>query len=207
MGACLKVCDLTPDDDPDLQAAACGAMFNAASQHDTASRLADEPVLMSFAMSCIGVNLDLTVVDFLPRQRLQDYAVGLLSSVATVSTNIPRLVRHSATLSPNGLQDLANALHRQLCHAAACLTETADERWEFTQSTEQVRSGCYAAAVLSKITSHPDFREATVMKKNLSADKDGDQTQEGMRQVAGGFESAKNVEVRPLAADCVLQWL
>eukprot|EP01046_Picozoa_sp_COSAG06_P054754 COSAG06_NODE_9852_length_1804_cov_1.056305_1_plen_124_part_10 len=80
IGACLKVCDLTPDEAPELKAAACGAMFNASSQSGTAVRIADEPILMSFAIPLLGVDLDKLADDFIPRQRLQEYAVALLSN-------------------------------------------------------------------------------------------------------------------------------
>ena len=110
------------------------------------------------------------------------YVVGLLSNVTTIRTNTPLLLRHVSTVSPNGVHDLVSALHEQLCHAAACLTATAEDRWEFTQTAEKLRSGCYAAALLSKLTTHPDIRAATVIKKPLSDDKNHQTIQDAMRQ-------------------------
>lgn len=172
IGACLKIADLTPEEAPELRAAALGVMFNAAAQAGTAMRIADEPMLVSFAIPLIGVFLDHNADDFIPRQRLQEYAVGLLSNVATLPATVPRLVQHVATVSPNGVRDLTDALHNQLSNAAACLTTTAEERWEYTQTTEKQLSGCYAAAALSKLTTHPDVRAASIIKRDRPGTND-----------------------------------
>jgi hypothetical protein len=192
IGACLKVCDLTPDEAPELKAAACGAMFNASSQSGTAVRIADEPILMSFAIPLLGVDLDKLADDFIPRQRLQEYAVALLSNVATVPATVPRLLQHVATVSPNGVRGLTRALHDQLINAAACLTTTAEERWEFTQTTEKIRSGCYAAALISKLTTHAEFRAATIVKKPV----EGEDNEEAAPQVAADEQEGEQKPVR-----------
>ena len=81
-------------------------------------------------------------------------------------SGVPRLVEAATTMSPTGLVELTGALGRQLRTAAACLTDTADERWQFTQSkhsSARSRAGCYAAAALSKLTANAQIRAATMV--------------------------------------------
>ena len=91
---------------------------------------------------------------------------------------------------------MTSALHEQLCNAAACLTETADERWEFTQTTEKRRSGCYAAALLSKLTELPEVRKAAVIQKRSA---DAASIEKAMIDVQQGLVNSESSEQAPEA--------
>ena len=172
VGSCLAVAERTPEDVVELRAAVLGVLFNAAAAQETAERLAEDSSLMPIVTKLTGAARDKGDGEDADTHaeaavcKLQQYAVGLLSQVAVFESCVPRLVEAATTMSPTGLVELTGALGRQLRSAAACLTDTADERWQFTQSTHssaRSRAGCYAAAALSKLTANAQIRAATMV--------------------------------------------